>query len=672
METKEKSYFFPKVAVGVIVLFLLSSSIFPQSCYSPDIDSIISKVSLQSFSKYCRVLSGDTSAIIGGVPYTIISRYWEDEGNQKAAQYIYERFQNIGYQPVYDTFRITGINVLAKKTGVKYPNQYFIICAHFDDGPLYPPPSDTIPGADDNASGVSAVLEAARILFPYDLDYSIVFAAWDEEEIGLRGSKAFADSAFAHGDSIVAVLNLDMIAWDGNNDWLVRIGTDTNSVFHANVLQGIIGIYAPALVVVVWGGGWDESSFWNRGYKGILFTEDNNYFNPNYHMVTDKFPTLNLPYFLKTMQITTAFLFAEANNYLISFNHVPLQSNFDTASRITSVTISSNRRIGIVDINNNPRLYYKVGNSTFGYLQAFYHNLDTFKFLIPGQTPGSSVSYYIAAQDSLGTMVGSLPAGARGINPPGTMPPPKLFTYRILKQSDFCSDTLPKAIPPMQLTLDTIHISQGGNIYDYDLNLTVYHSTDSLLYIWLTRPGATLVQLSMANGGSGQNYFNTTFDDEASIPITEGVAPFIGSYRPETPLSTFDSRPMQGDWILRIFNYSETITGQLSSWCLSFEHYDPIGIVNNQIPVKISLSQNYPNPFNSSTKINFTLLKQSHVRISVYDVLGREVKVLVNNLLNYGEHNLSFEANNLASGLYFYSMYIDGDLFVTKKMVLIK
>ncbi len=110
----------------------------------------------------------------------------------------------------------------------------------------------------------------------------------------------------------------------------------------------------------------------------------------------------------------------------------------------------------------------------------------------------------------------------------------------------------------------------------------------------------------------------------------------------------------------------------LPSWCLSFEHYDPIGIVNNQVPVKISLSQNYPNPFNSSTKINFFLPKQSHVKIVVYDVLGREVNVIVNSIMNHGEHNMSLDANNFASGLYFYSMYIDGNLFGSKKMILIK
>jgi hypothetical protein len=97
-----------------------------------------------------------------------------------------------------------------------------------------------------------------------------------------------------------------------------------------------------------------------------------------------------------------------------------------------------------------------------------------------------------------------------------------------------------------------------------------------------------------------------------------------------------------------------------------------IGIINNQVPVSSSLSQNYPNPFNSSTRIKFSLIKKSHVKIMVYDVLGREVSILANNIYNSGEYNLNYNANNLASGLFFYTMFIDGYLFETKKMILVK
>ncbi len=672
MKTLNQKPNFAKGLVFAVCLLLTPSILYSQSCYNQFVETIIEGISSQSITKIVHELTGDTSTIIGGLPYTILSRSYNDPGNQKAAQYIYEKFTSFGLNPRYQTFSTTGSNVIAVKTGVKYPNKQFIICGHYDSYPWEPRSI----GADDDATGTCGVIEAARILAPYDFDYTLIFLAVDEEERGLLGSGAYADTAVAKGDSIMAVINLDMIAYDANNDGKSNIITNNPSIYYANVLNSSFQIFQPTLVPLVSiqpNAASDHYSFWQRGYKAVWPFEHD--VNPYVNSMLDTISRFNFDYFLKMTRAVVASIAVLGRDYLINIIHNPIQSSNDTADRIAAVVINSNHRIGhggSGKIPNDPRLYYKIGNGPFQFVHSFYHQLDTFKFLIPGQQVGTTVSYYISAQDSLGTMVGSNPGGARGLNPPGTMPPPQLFIYRILRQANFCSITLPMSIPPRQIVYDTIRVSQTGNIYDYDLNLTIYHTHDSSLYIWLTRPGATIIQLSMANGGSGENYFNTTFDDEASLSITQGVPPFIGSYRPEVPLSTFDNLSLEGLWILRIFNYSQTITGQLTNWCLSFDYYDPIGISNNQIPVKSSLSQNYPNPYNASTTINFSIPKQSHVKIVVYDVLGREVGVLVNNLMNYGEHNLSFEANNLASGLYFYSMYLDGNLFETKKMVLVK
>jgi hypothetical protein len=178
--------------------------------------------------------------------------------------------------------------------------------------------------------------------------------------------------------------------------------------------------------------------------------------------------------------------------------------------------------------------------------------------------------------------------------------------------------------------------------------------------------------LSTSNGGTGDHYINTTFDDEALIPITLGTPPFTGSFIPQQTLSAYDTLSMQGIWVLKIFNASSTITGQLVNWCLNFEYYDPVSIKNNQIPLTISLSQNYPNPFNPGTKINYSLGKSSDVRIIVYDALGREVSTLVSGNHTAGNYMTAFSSDYLSSGLYYYSMYIDGELYGSKKMVIIK
>ena len=88
--------------------------------------------------------------------------------------------------------------------------------------------------------------------------------------------------------------------------------------------------------------------------------------------------------------------------------------------------------------------------------------------------------------------------------------------------------------------------------------------------------------------------------------------------------------------------------------------------------LKISLlSQNYPNPFNPSTKISFELPVSGFTTLKVYDILGREVAVLLNEELMAGSHIINFNASNLASGTYIYRLNGNGNS-LTRKMILLK
>jgi hypothetical protein len=99
----------------------------------------------------------------------------------------------------------------------------------------------------------------------------------------------------------------------------------------------------------------------------------------------------------------------------------------------------------------------------------------------------------------------------------------------------------------------------------------------------------------------------------------------------------------------------------------------PVGIANNnnQVPNSYTLDQNYPNPFNPTTKITFALPKAGNVELRVYDLLGREVATLVNEFKTPGSYTINFNASNIASGVYFYTLK-SGDFTNTRKMVLIK
>jgi photosystem II stability/assembly factor-like uncharacterized protein len=99
------------------------------------------------------------------------------------------------------------------------------------------------------------------------------------------------------------------------------------------------------------------------------------------------------------------------------------------------------------------------------------------------------------------------------------------------------------------------------------------------------------------------------------------------------------------------------------------------GIINNHIsivPKDYVLFQNYPNPFNQFTIINVQCTIKSRINIKVYDITGKEVLTLVNQLYNSGKHEVRVDGGNLGSGIYFYSLYVDGKMIDTKKAILIK
>lgn len=92
---------------------------------------------------------------------------------------------------------------------------------------------------------------------------------------------------------------------------------------------------------------------------------------------------------------------------------------------------------------------------------------------------------------------------------------------------------------------------------------------------------------------------------------------------------------------------------------------------NNYVPYNFSLNQNYPNPFNPSTVISYQLSTPSKVSLKVYDILGDEVATLVNEEKPAGRYSVNFNANRLASGVYFYRMQA-GSFAETKKLILLK
>jgi len=94
--------------------------------------------------------------------------------------------------------------------------------------------------------------------------------------------------------------------------------------------------------------------------------------------------------------------------------------------------------------------------------------------------------------------------------------------------------------------------------------------------------------------------------------------------------------------------------------------------ISSEIPKDFSLSQNYPNPFNPKTIINYQCAIYNDVSLKIFDVLGNEVAELVNEKQNAGSYSVEFDGSGFASGIYFYSLLIDGNIIDTKRMILLK
>jgi photosystem II stability/assembly factor-like uncharacterized protein len=101
--------------------------------------------------------------------------------------------------------------------------------------------------------------------------------------------------------------------------------------------------------------------------------------------------------------------------------------------------------------------------------------------------------------------------------------------------------------------------------------------------------------------------------------------------------------------------------------------YTPVQQTSTEVPEEFILYQNYPNPFNPKTNIKYSIKRETeNVKLVVYDIQGRETAVLVNERQSAGTYQTDFNASHLASGVYFYSLIIDGAVVDTKKMLLVK
>jgi photosystem II stability/assembly factor-like uncharacterized protein len=200
-------------------------------------------------------------------------------------------------------------NVVATKQGTVSEEQV-IICGHYDS--ISQISATRAPGADDNASGTSAVLESARILGDWPFERTIKFICFAGEEQGLLGSSEYAGRALYAGDDIVAVLNCDMIAYVDVAPEDVDIVSDSASEWFADFAIDCANAYVPTLPATkivdasyVYG---DHASFWRVGYHALDCQEDTPINYPAIHTTGDLIENLTQSFATDVVRMTVATL----------------------------------------------------------------------------------------------------------------------------------------------------------------------------------------------------------------------------------------------------------------------------------------------------------------------------------------------------------------------------
>ena len=187
----------------------------------------------------------------------------------------------------------------------------------------------------------------------------------------------------------------------------------------------------------------------------------------------------------------------------------------------------------------------------------------------------------------------------------------------------------------------------------------------------------TTVDVTAPGQGIYSTLWNNTYAswDGTSMasPITAGIVALIWSKFPAYTPDQVVAKLKAG--VDDIYSVNPSYVGLLGTGRVNafkcLQGGTPIIENTNEVPVKFSIEQNYPNPFNPVTNIKFALPKSSIVKLSVYDVSGKEVAALLNEFKKSGTYIFQFDASSLSSGVYFYK--ISADNFTdTKRMILIK
>jgi hypothetical protein len=214
------------------------------------------------------------------------TRYTGTKENQKALSELKVRLTGLGYKLTEDCFGPGKCNLIAEKKGFEKPQDVMIVVAHIDSV------GEENAGADDNASGVAALLEMARVLKDYKNKSTLRFLITNGEEQNLLGSKHYVETLKNSKDTVTLALTMDMIGYNDNN--LVELETNVeyeDLAIHFAQSAALYTNLKTKITLGAWGS--DHLSFLLQNIPSILVVENWETRNPCYHQACDKLDLLN-------------------------------------------------------------------------------------------------------------------------------------------------------------------------------------------------------------------------------------------------------------------------------------------------------------------------------------------------------------------------------------------
>lgn len=254
---------------------------------------------------------------------------------QQTGRYLKNHFQHLNLEVREETVPfvdgLTSQNILATKKGSDPESGIFVIAAHYDS-------VEGTPGADDNASAVSALLEIARCLDDCQFRVPLVFAGFTLEEYGFVGSEYFIKQSLLRKEKIQGMISLEMVGYRDRNpgsqqyppyvdptqypdqgDFIAIVGNEPSAGLTMAIKQNMLASSATSLPVVhlvVPGSGADftevrlsdHSPFWDHGIPAVMITDTAFFRNPHYHQLTDTLETLDIEFIQEVTQGVLGFL----------------------------------------------------------------------------------------------------------------------------------------------------------------------------------------------------------------------------------------------------------------------------------------------------------------------------------------------------------------------------